>query len=182
MKRYCFVVPGYQDKSNDIWYPYLKANLERHGITTKILKMPSSARPSIKSWVSIIKRMVGKPSKNIILVSESLGCLAIIHYLATLKKGERIGKAIFVAGFIKIKPLGKWEGRWLEAPVPWKSIKSKARFVYFLSKDDPFVPMSNIAIFKKRLVARVILEKDQGHYSRREGTKEVPSVLREVLS
>ena len=55
--------------------------------------------------------------------------------------------------------------------------KRKTPLVALFSDDDPFVPLENVDIFKKKLGAETIVEHGQGHYNH----AQAPSVLKELL-
>ena len=71
---------------------------------------------------------------------------------------------------------------WLDAPLDWEYIKSKADdFVCIFSDNDPLVPLSDAEIFKEKLGAEIIIEKEKKHFEDKRGIKELPSVLSSIL-
>jgi hypothetical protein len=147
--------------------------------------MPNKEHPKIKAWTNHLKKVVGKPDEETYFIGHSIGCQTIIRYLEKLPKKSKVGGVIFVAGFFALmgledeeKPIAK---PWIETPInTQKARKHTKKMIALFSTNDPYVPLSNKNLFKKRLNARIIIEKNKGHYSERT-TKKIPVVLKEML-
>ena len=108
--------------------------------------------------------------------------------MESLPEKTKVGGVIFVAGFITLKGLETKEEKeiakpWLEKPIDFDRIKNKAnKFIVIYSDNDPYVSLSNAEVFKKRLRAKVFLERKKGHFTKDDGVKSLPNVLEEVLN
>lgn len=148
------------------WYQSIKAELEKEGFKVKIPAFPDSERPKLKNWLSYLKSTVRKPDENLFLIGHSIGCATILRYLESLKEGERIGGAVFVAGFVN--NLGFKElSNFFKKPINFKKARMgmKKGSIAIYSTNDPFVPLDHAEVFKKKLGSEVIMKKNMGHFS-----------------
>lgn len=164
------------------WYPWLKEELEKKGWKVIILAMPDPAEPNRDVWVNHLEKIVSHPDQDTYFIGHSIGCQTIIRYLATLPKNVHIGGILLVAGWLTLNIETEEEKRiaqpWLEAPIDFQKVKEKTKnIIAFFSTDDPFVPLKeNTTLFKKNLGAKIIIEKNQGHYN----NKKYPQFLKEI--
>lgn len=104
-------------------------------------------------------------------------------------KKEKIGGAVFLAGWIHLTDAAyeteedsQIAKPWLETPLNWDKIKSRAnKFVAIFSDNDVVVPLSDSEIFKEKLNADIIIEHQMGHFNGSDGIKELPSALFVIL-
>ena len=187
MKR-VFIIHGWDGYPEEGIFPWLKKELEAKGIEVHTPAMPVPLEPKIDTWIPFLKEQVGEPDKETFFVGHSMGAQAILRYLESLEKDQKIGGAVFLAGFVHLggeayeseddpliaKP-------WLETPLNWKKIKSHAnKFSAVFSDNDPFVPLSDSEIFKKELGAEISVVHGWKHFSGSEGIKELPIVLEQL--
>ena len=59
--------------------------------------------------------------------------------------------------------------------------KATKNFVAIFSDNDPYVPLTNIDIFRDGLGAKSIIEKKKGHFTEGDKVLEIPIVLKELL-
>ena len=168
------------------WYVWLKGQLQDMGLEVHILEMPNPEEPDVKTWPAFIFGQVGESNSNMIFIGHSIGCQAILRYLQN-SKFSALG-VICVAGWFLLKDL-EGEEEW-EIAKPWLDILSidfeKARqnsgkLIAIFSDNDPYVPLEeNIKIFKDKLSAEVIKQKNKGHFTEDDGVRKLPAVLEEV--
>lgn len=190
MQKRVFIVHGWGGFPEEGWFPWLKKELEKKGFFVSVPKMPNTMKPKIKSWVSHLEKQVGKVDKNTFFVGHSIGCQTILRYLEKLSNKEKIGGAIFVAGWISLTPIAtrtKEEKKivkpWLETPIDFAKIrKATKNFVAFFSDNDPYVPLANIKTYETKLHSDIIIVKKKGHLSGEDGVKKFPILLKELLS
>lgn len=165
------------------WYPWLKQDLEQRKISVEILKMPNPGEPSIETWVPFVQKHIKNIDADTYFIGHSVGCQTILRALATLPEQQKIGGALFVAGFFSLQGLTTQEeraiaGPWLTEPFDFNAMKKrKYSFVALFSDDDPFVPLENKDLFEKKLGAMTFVEKKQGHFNE----KTAPRVLEQIL-
>ncbi len=181
MKR-AFIVHGWDGSPQDHWYPWLRKKLETLGFKVIVPAMPETSEPNIEKWVSHLRKQVGTMDEETFFIGHSIGCQTIMRYLETQK--ERCGGAFFVAGWLKLDNLedeGSREiaGPWLNMPINFNKVKEKiGALTVFLSSNEPFGYVEeNAKLFREKLGAKVVLEKDKGHFTEDDGVREVPEVV-----
>ncbi len=66
---------------------------------------------------------------------------------------------------------------WIETPIDFEKIKNATdNFTVFLSDTDEWVPLSDREIFKEKLGAKVIVQKNKGHFTEDDGVVEMPEI------
>lgn len=152
MKR-IIIVHGFKGKPKSNWKPWLKNELESSGFTVSIPEMPNTEHPDASEWNSTLAQAVGVPDKEMYLIGHSLGCITILRYLETLSKGQRIGGAIFIAGFGEQfqKYEQGWHDTFFDHQIDWRLIRSHCtNFIAIHSEDDPNVEPAQLELFKKQ--------------------------------
>lgn len=179
-----FIIHGYKSYPNDCWFPWLKKELEKRKFRVVVMRLPNPQKPKKKLWIASIKNAIKRPNKNIFLVGHSLGSIAILRYFETLKRGENIGGMINIAGrLIRRKGNSKHPtANFFSTPISWNKIKKHCNtFVGIYSIDDPIVSIENGYQFKKNLNAKLIIEKDKGHFARDDKVFKLPVLLNILL-
>ncbi|VVB73765.1 Serine hydrolase [uncultured archaeon] len=187
MPKRVFIIHGWEGYPEEGWFPWLKKELEAKGYIVEVPSMPESEAPDIGKWVSFLAGVVKKADKDTFFVGHSIGCQAVLRYLQTVD--AKIGGAVFVAGWVSLTPMAtrtKEERKivkpWFETPIDFDRIRKTTRnFVAVFSNNDPYVPLENAETYKNRLGARIIIEKDKGHFSGSDEVTKLPVVLKELL-
>lgn len=158
------------------WRPWLKEELEAKGFEVSVPAMPSPDEPQVEDWVAVIEK---EAAGNCVLVGHSLGCIAILRYL----EKEKAAGAVLVAGFAeKLGDDFKAIENFVEKPLEFASVrKNCGKIVAIFSDNDPYVPLSQVALFEKELGAATLVLHARGHFSSSEGTTELPEALSAVL-
>lgn len=185
MAKRVIIVHGWGGDSNCGWMKWLQAHLALRGVKVSAPEMPDKEHPKIDLWVSHLKKIVGVPDKDTYFVGHSIGCQTIIRYLESLPSSVKVGGAVFVGGFFALNYESKEEKEiatpWIKTKINFDKVNEKTNnFIAVFSDNDPYVPLENADLFKKNLGAKVIIEKNQGHFIENE-TNEIPIVLNELL-
>jgi uncharacterized protein len=185
MKR-IFLIHGWGGTPEREWFPWLKSELEKQGLSVEVPLMPNTEYPVIDVWLNHLIEVVGQADEETYFVGHSVGCQTILRYLE--KDGAKIGGAVFVAGWLSLIGLETEEEKtiskpWLETPVDIsKVMKRLNRGVAIFSDDDYYVSLEeNREKFEKDLGCRIVVEQHKGHFSESDGVTEVPSVLEAVM-
>jgi len=189
MQKRVFIIHGWDGYPEEGCFSWLKKELEKRGFTVFNPSMPGPLNPQIDTWVSFLRDQVGIPNKETILFGHSIGAQTILRYLESLNKDEKVGGAVFLAGWTHLtdeayetEEDAKIAKPWLEIPLNWDKIKSHSdNFVGIFSDDDPLVPISDAKIFENKLGAKIIIEHGKEHFSGSSGIKELPSALKSIL-
>lgn len=182
MKR-AFLVHRWGGSPDEGFFPWLKEKLEQNGFGVNALEMPNTENPKMEEWVPFLSEQVGECDEETYFVGHSIGCQTIMRYLESLPEDARAGGVVFVAGWLHLNGLDSDEQKiaepWLEMPIDFEKIKSHAKkFVAIFSENDHYVPLSDSEIFKEKLNAKIIIEKEKGHFDE---INEIPSALEAIL-
>lgn len=183
-----FIIHGWDGYPDEGWFPWLKKELEKKGFQVIVPSMPDSSNPKIDSWVPYLTDIVGQVNENTFFVGHSVGCQTILRFLEKLPPDEKIGGAVFVAGWFTLMNLETDEEKeiakpWLETPIDLEKVKLHTKeFIAIFSDDDPVVPTTNKELFEQRLGAKTIIEHSKGHFGGDSGIKELLIVLSAILS
>lgn len=180
-----FIIHGWGGYPEEGWFPWLKKELENMGVSVRVPAMPNSDYPKINEWVPFLNRIVNNPDEKTFFVGHSIGCQTILRYLESLPQTVKVGGCVLVAPWVKLMNLSEEEKEiampWLSTPIKWKKILQHTRkFVCIFSDNDPYVPLTDAEIFKKKLKAKIVLEKNKYHFSGEDNIKKLPVVLDEV--
>lgn len=182
MKKRVFVIHCWEGRPDYAWYPWLKKELEGHGFEVFVPAMPETDTPTFEKWLAHLVKTAGELRETDIFIGHSLGCITILHFLEGLKKGEKVGGVIFVAGFTD--NLGYQElNSFFATPINFEKIKSRCeKFIVIHSDNDPYVPLKHGGIFKEKLGAKLIKMHKMKHFSGDDGITELPVVLEELIN
>ncbi len=187
MKR-VFIIHGWDGYPTEAWMPWLKQQLEEEGFVVEAPSMPEPSVPKIETWVPKVAEVVGQPDEQTFLVGHSMGCHAILRYLASLEE-QKVGGAVLVA------PGFRWEGLeqegeeivaiakpWLERPLDFNKVRAATQNITaILSDNDPYGALEYNQEKLGKLGAKIIVEHNKGHYSEDSGVKELPAALKAIL-
>lgn len=185
MKR-IFIVHGWGGNPEEGWFPWLKEELEKIGFKVFVPQLPDADNPRIYNWVPALARVVGKADKETYFIGHSMGCQTIARYLENLPNEEKIGGAIFVAGFFKhLKELEDDENvretdkHWFSASLSLEKVRTHLlKSIAIFSDDDPWVSLDSQDDFKEKLGSEIIIEHNMGHFSgARDKVFQLPVVL-----
>lgn len=184
MKR-AIIVHRWDGNPSSDWYPWLKKELENRGFNVKVPSMPNE--PKINSCISILKKAVGKLDNKTYFIAHSIGCQTVMRFLEKENYDGKVGSVVFVAGWFSLDNLEDDEAKaianpWINTPIDFSKVRQKiSRLSVFLSSNEPYgFVEDNAAIFKEKLGAKVIIEKDKGHFTESEGIKKLPELLNEI--
>jgi len=187
MKR-VFLIHGWGGSPEEPMHVWIKKNLEEKGFEVHVPKMPDADKPKIKPWVKKIEEVVGRVNKEDIFIGHSVGCQAVLRYVEKLYKNERVKKVIFIAPWMHLdKQAIEEEGEesisiakpWVETPIDFEKVKTHCNeFIAIFSDNDPYVPLSNINIFKKNLNSEILILKKRGHFNPSHNIDKLPEILK----
>jgi uncharacterized protein len=181
-----YIIHGWGGNSNEGWLTWLGKQLDDIGLDVVIPDMPNTDAPKIEEWVGYLQELIPNPDENTFFVGHSIGCQAIIRYLEKLENAK-IGGAVFVAGWFNLTGLESNEEKeiaklWIENPIDFEKVKSAASsFTAILSDNDPYVSLAETKeMFEKKLGAKVVIEKNKGHFTEDDNVFELPEVVQSI--
>ena len=179
-----FIIHGFQGRPNSNWFPWLMEELSKDKIYACVLPMPTPDSPIKDEWVKTIKDVVETPNEEIFLVGHSLGVLAILNYLETLNKNNKIGGAVLASG-----PISKIEEEGYEQVNSFRNeafdfdhIKNVCKnFVVIHGDNDTNVPFSDAVELSNKLSCELISISNGGHLNGSDGFYKLPQALESLL-
>jgi predicted alpha/beta hydrolase family esterase len=177
MTRTLTLVPRWAGHADSDFYPWLASERPPGFDAVRALEMPDPKQPTLEAWVSALTTALGTaPAPGTVLMGHSVGCQAVMRYLAALPPGNTVDGVLLVAGWWNVdKP---WDSLrpWLDTPVDVTRVRAASRrFVVLLSDNDPFTSdhRENGRLWRERLGAEVVLVPGARHFN---GERE-PAVL-----
>ena len=182
-----FIVHRWDGTPKSDWYLWLRKELEKSGFKVEVPEMPNTSEPKINDWVNHLKKIVGKLDSETHFIGHSIGCQAIMRFLEKENYNGKIGKMVFVAGWFKLDNLEDEEvetiaNPWINTPIDFNKVKRKiSKLTVFLSTNEPYgFVEQNAKTFKEKLNAKIIIEKDKGHFTEDDGIGGLPEVIAEI--
>lgn len=188
MKR-IFIIHGWRGNPNEGWLVWLGKELKNVGFEVFIPEMPDTSSPQIDKWVNKISKVVRESDAHTYFVGHSIGCQAIMRYLEQLTGNQKAGGAIFVAGWFNLTD-ETWDetytkeiaDEWINTPINSSLIKERVdKLVLVNSDNDPYVPISDVGLFKERFNIDIIVLENKGHITEEDNVMELPVALEELL-
>ena len=178
--KHVFIVHRWNAKPRSDWYPHTKRELEKKGYLVNVPEMPDTRKPKLIKWLPHLAQAVGKPSENTFLIGHSAGFATILHYLETLKRGEKVGGCVLVAGWVD--DLGyKQMSSFVKKPFNWSKIRKHCKkFVVIDSDNDPYVKLYHGKAFQRHLKAKLLTEHKKGHLDDDSKVKKLPSAVKSI--
>jgi len=174
---------GTQANSQSNWFSWLENELRKKRYKTWLPDLPKSNLPDLKTYNQFIfANKNWKFNSDSIMVGHSSGAVAILSILNELPKDVVVGKCILVSYFEKDSPGGKWEPnrKLFNYDFDFERIKKHSnKFIIVHSDNDPYAPIEGSKKIAKKLGAKLIIKKGQGHFNLEKGEeyKQFPLLL-----
>ena len=180
MTKRLFIIHGWGGSPKELLHKSLKEDFSKKGFKVFAPEMPNTNEPKIEEWIPHINKVVGKVDEDTYFIGHSVGCQTIMRYLEKLPEKTRIGGCIFIAGWFKLDNLESKEEEeiakpWMENNINLGKIRkiSKEILVYLSSNEYYDFIEENTKIFREKLGAKVIIEKNIGHFTDEEGIEKI---------
>jgi|GEM_PF-165935 len=180
--KHIYVVPRWAGTANDDWYPWLKRQLEASSDSAvryevHLLTMPAWDLPTIEHANQYLTSVLPPRalSEDVYLVGHSVGCLAILHYLARVAEqysgdAPTVGGVLCVAGWFSVD--SPWQDilNWIYAPIDYDAARRLIpanKLTVLLSDDDPYTSgyQENERLWVERLNSTVSILPGRQHFS-----------------
>ncbi|UOQ75575.1 alpha/beta hydrolase [Hymenobacter sp. 5516J-16] len=152
------------------------AQEDGHTYNVHTLAMPAWDLPVIERAVDYLMTILPpeKVGPDVYLVGHSVGCLAILHYLARLAEqhpeAKPVGGVLCVAGWFSVD--SPWQDilNWMDAPINYEAARRlipEDKLIVLLSDDDPYTSgyQDNERLWVERLRSRVSILPGRQHFS-----------------
>jgi predicted alpha/beta hydrolase family esterase len=169
MKRVVLLHGNGGGSGHDQWFPYIKRELEKAGITCVAPDLPDAQLARKQFWFPYFTNVL-KLGPDDIVVGHSSGALAILKYA----EDHKLGGSVLVG--VYYTDLGYEDERtsgYFDTPWRWDSIKANQPWTaIFASTDDPYIPIAEPKYIRDKLGSRYFEFSDQGHF----GLDETPKL------
>lgn len=183
MKR-AIIVHRWSGSPETDWYPWLKKSLEDKGYAVTTPTIPDADTPTIEAWQASLTSVIVAPDAELVLVGHSIGCQAVLRYLASITEDVQVANVVLVAPWLQVANLeGPEEEKiaqpWEKTPIDWDAVRRHApNATLIFSDDDMYVPMVNRDLFAAQWPeARPVMVHGMGHIT---GVAELPEALAAV--
>lgn len=180
------IVPRWSGEATSDWYPWIRAELGRDSgpaLSVEVLDLPRPDAPEIDACVAAFQAQLGtrvEELRDTILVGHSVGCQALMRYLAQLAPataGVGPKRLVCIAGWWTVDEPWPTIRPWIDTPIALPRLRANTPggVSVLLSQDDPFTAdwRSNQSTWEQRLDAEVRVVPDGRHFN---GEQE-PAVL-----
>lgn len=183
------ILHGWENNSSGNWFPWLKNELEKFGEIVYCPDLPNSDFPKQDEWLDKINETIAKEKiGQLIIVGHSMGAVAILRFLETLKQEEKIKCAILVAGFTtnKNEKVGRIKAiaDFFKTSFDWQKIKQGCeKFIIIASDNDPYIPIKEsekLYFLLNKPSTEFIVEHNAGHINKESGFVKYELVLRMI--
>ena len=183
-----YLVHGWEATSKSDFFPWLKKELEKRKIESYFPDMPNTEKPKINEWIGFLKKNIRAINNDTIFIGHSIGCQAVLRFLETLPAEIKVKRVILVAPWMHLdRQTIEEEGEeviaiaksWMETLIDWKKVKNHCdNFICIFSDNDPYVPLSNLKLFKEKLNAKCLTLKNRHHFNEGNDIFELPEILK----
>ncbi|HEX8350625.1 MAG TPA: alpha/beta hydrolase [Hymenobacter sp.] len=181
--KHIYVVPRWGGDPTNDWYPWLKRELEAASAEAAwdyqvhLLAMPAWDVPVTGRAIEYLRQVLPADQlhSQVYLVGHSVGCLAILHYLAQVATEytatpPQIGGVMCVAGWFSVDSPWQEILNWMHAPIDYEAARRlipEDKLVVLLSDDDPYTSeyQENEKLWIERLHSRVQILPGRQHFS-----------------
>ncbi|GAA3935559.1 RBBP9/YdeN family alpha/beta hydrolase [Hymenobacter algoricola] len=179
--KHIYVVPRWGGFATDDWYPWLQKQLETPSdpaftYQVHLLSMPAWDLPTIEQATNYLASVLPPEHLNqtSYLVGHSVGCLAILHYLAQVAEKHstqmpQVGGVLCVAGWFSVD--SPWHDilNWIHAPIDYDAARRlipARKLTVLLSDDDPYTSgyQENKQLWVERLDSNVSILHNRQHF------------------
>ncbi len=180
-QRRASIIHGYSASPEDHWFGWLGEQLGADGIPTTIPPLPTPQSPDPIQWEDAVRRSVGTPDENSIIVAHSLGCLTVLRHLQSLRTPWRVGTLVLVSGFVDPLPAFPELDAFIGDGCDTDGISTHVDRLTLLRSDaDPYVPPNHTDRLAALLNTTAQIIPGAGHFLASDGMTALPEALRAV--
>lgn len=176
------LVHGSYGRPYENWFPWLESKLSEKGIRCTVPTFPSPEHQKFADWAKLLDyyEEMGYIDRDTILIGHSCGSIFLVRYLferPKLKVSCLItvsGYNGFISGDTRMDVLNK--DFYTESSL--KGLECNVGQIHsFYSKNDPFIPISHLEDFARKLGGREHVIENAGHFNSAAGFDAFPELL-----
>ncbi|KKP87281.1 MAG: putative esterase [Candidatus Roizmanbacteria bacterium GW2011_GWA2_35_8] len=173
MKK-ALILHGWYNKPEDVWYPWLKKELENKGYKVTSPEIPTFNLkfPQLKESLEFIENNY-LLDKETTIIGHSLGCLLAMR----LAEKYQCKKMILVAGWDYDDLTPEHQSFWPNK-INHEQIRKNVKKIFVVaSNNDPYISLYHVQEMTKRLNGEIIVIKNGGHFASEEKTKYINQLM-----
>jgi len=178
-----FIIHGSYGNPGENWFPWLKAELEKHDCWVYVPHFPTPEKQSLENWMKVFEKYDRYINEKSIFVGHSIGAAFILAVLEKLK--NPVKASFFVAGFVGklgIVHFDKVNTSFVEREFNWEKIRRNCRqFHVYASDNDPYAPLDRTKELADRLGTPLNLIRRAGHFNKSYGYSRFELLLNDIL-
>ncbi|MCO4745581.1 MAG: alpha/beta hydrolase [Proteobacteria bacterium] len=176
------IVPRWGASPSDDWYPWLAEALP---VPVEVVPLkPEADAPTIDAMVTALTEAApAETLSETVFVGHSVGCQAIMSFLATQPATTRVPAFVAVAGWFELDSSWPPIRPWLEAELDTHRVRAMVQHIQVvLSDDDPYTKdhVANQAAWEDRLDAKKMRVPGAGHFNRHEEVSVLAAVRQAI--
>ncbi|MBW8483788.1 RBBP9/YdeN family alpha/beta hydrolase [Actinomadura parmotrematis] len=180
--RQATIIHGYGATPGDHWFGWLAARLGEAGVRTAVPALPDPLAPDPARWAKAVDAAVGVPGEGAIVVAHSLGCLAVLRHLRSLREPWRLDALVLVAGFTDRLPALPELDSFIGDGCDVTDLADRVdRLAVLRSDADAAVPTALTDRLAERLGVAARIVPGAGHFLADEGVTQLPEALAAAL-
>jgi predicted alpha/beta hydrolase family esterase len=160
-------------KPSDNWFPYVKSELEKMGITVLAPRFPDRFLARKKYWLPFLEKLGA--DENTILIGHSSGALAAMSYA---EEHKILGSVLVATAHTDLGMETEKLSGYFDTPWQWDKIKANQKFIIqFASTNDPYISIDEAHFVRDNLNTEYFEFADRGHFSSWDNVTEIPELV-----
>lgn len=177
------IVHGIFGSPEENWFPWLKLNLEKHGQTVYVPRLPSDPHQGYQHWKEAFLKQVPLFDKDTILVGHSLAPVFLEHIVQ--ESSSAVGASFFVSGFMHMIGIPEFDRvypTFFDFTPNYTLLKKLLGQIHcYYGSDDPYVKQEYLADFAKQLGVIPTIIHGGKHLNTESGWTEFPLLLKDII-
>ncbi|MEF9958233.1 MAG: alpha/beta hydrolase [Acinetobacter sp.] len=176
-QKHIYIVHGYGATVHDHWFESVQSRLQNSHTQVKILFLPDSMHPDVKSWQWVLEQNIKTIDENTYFVAHSLGSITLLNFLSK-RSPSKVGGVVLISGFTETLPtLPQLDPFILTSQNIKFSFENVLHKHLFISDNDAYVsPELSLKLAKQFKIPYTIIPKS-GHFLAEDGYSEFPQLV-----
>jgi uncharacterized protein len=163
--------------ADQIWFPYVKSELEKIGLTVISETFPDNVEAKKEIWLPYINKLGA--DENTIIIGHSSGALAAMRYV---ENNNILGSVLIGTCFTDLGDEMEKKSGYYNSPWKWKLIKKNQKWsIIFASTDDPYIPISEPRFIKDQLESDYYEYNNKGHFGEDKKMYTFPELVKVIV-
>lgn len=154
----------------DHWFPYLKTELVKLGLTVIARQFPDAHLARESYWIPFLKNEL-KADENTIIIGHSSGAVAAMRFA---ESNKLLGSILVGVCYTDLGNEYEKLSGYYDRPWNWQAIKNNQQWIaLFASTDDPWIPIKEPRFICEQLEPDYYEYNNRGHFH----NKKFPEII-----